>query len=614
MATSPVAISQAQESRNGGSNTSSTIPVGSLSQQRLVAEALASKCTPTTSKKKLDGVDPDTSNSSFPWSVLQSSSADRERRASQSATKATPGRGESPTDGTRHGKRKTDCKTSNECDDDSSSRNGPSRGISSKSHQSDNSEASESKENEDPNSRQHSGTDGPNDTEPTGRTTLPLLDVQEGNSVARSGTADGEKDMIGKPPSRRTGHAEQQHLHSDEIAIGLPKENYKPRPSRSRSVRVEAEPLDLSVRPEKLAKAKRRKTAERAAALATEQHGLSENLATITSMGFSPIRAKQVLKDLKGDVEQAVARLCNPLSSSTQDSLDGEIGVVRRPQKTPADVPESGSGTIQADLILSHEKRIDETILAQPTKSTPGDTTRDINVAAVSGKAGSSLLRVEITPGKERTQPRSSASSKRTSRKVKRRKTTHFDENRIPFEIQGSDSEMAEDVQEPVALDEMPEPDINIRTGQDGIDGVQKPLEVITLEPDLPPNKRGRGRPRKVHECLSPRDTDIPGPHGNASANSINGNLKEVGVHPQPLLKERPAVDDMPLKSTPDQHVQEDSPSKSPLPAAALITPQKARSNKGSDQHSPINKGKVPHRVGLSRRIRIAPLLKVVKK
>jgi hypothetical protein len=43
-------------------------------------------------------------------------------------------------------------------------------------------------------------------------------------------------------------------------------------------------------------------------------------------------------------------------------------------------------------------------------------------------------------------------------------------------------------------------------------------------------------------------------------------------------------------------------------------TSQKGAAPKVVPQHSPINKSKVPLRVGLSRKNRIAPLLKIIKK
>jgi hypothetical protein len=42
-------------------------------------------------------------------------------------------------------------------------------------------------------------------------------------------------------------------------------------------------------------------------------------------------------------------------------------------------------------------------------------------------------------------------------------------------------------------------------------------------------------------------------------------------------------------------------------------TPRKAP-QKGPDKHSPLNSGKVPYRVGLSKRAKIEPLLRILKK
>ncbi|KAK4971893.1 hypothetical protein LTR28_012907, partial [Elasticomyces elasticus] len=50
-------------------------------------------------------------------------------------------------------------------------------------------------------------------------------------------------------------------LNSDDRAIGLPKERYNARPSRSRSIQVVGDPVDYSIVPGRSARVKRRKTA-----------------------------------------------------------------------------------------------------------------------------------------------------------------------------------------------------------------------------------------------------------------------------------------------------------------------------------------------------------------
>lgn len=52
----------------------------------------------------------------------------------------------------------------------------------------------------------------------------------------------------------------------------------------------------------------------------------------------------------------------------------------------------------------------------------------------------------------------------------------------------------------------------------------------------------------------------------------------------------------------------------STAPGAADADASGKGANKGPGKHSPISTGKVPYRVGLSRKARIAPLLKIVRR
>ena len=86
---------------------------------------------------------------------------------------------------------------------------------------------------------------------------------------------------------------------------------------------------------------------------------------------------------------------------------------------------------------------------------------------------------------------------------------------------------------------------------------------------------------------------DSPAPSANIF-NETNGNV----IPPKPTTTESPP-ETSPAKAIPPP----ETPHKPTTPAS-----------KGPDKHSPISSGKVAYRVGLSKRARIAPLLRIVRK
>lgn len=88
---------------------------------------------------------------------------------------------------------------------------------------------------------------------------------------------------------------------------------------------------------------------------------------------------------------------------------------------------------------------------------------------------------------------------------------------------------------------------------------------------------------------------------------------------PPSLQKHSPVTVHVPLPVTaPSPITRSPSPidtNNNKQPSSALQTPRKtAPAAKGPDKHSPINSGKVAYRVGLSKRARIEPLLRIVRK
>jgi hypothetical protein len=96
----------------------------------------------------------------------------------------------------------------------------------------------------------------------------------------------------------------------DLAPIGVPAEQYKPRPSRSRSLKVSQEQsVDYSVRPEKANKNKRRKTTTAEATrstVAVDSITTPHKVRLICDMGFTPKSTGRALKQNNGDVTRTV--------------------------------------------------------------------------------------------------------------------------------------------------------------------------------------------------------------------------------------------------------------------------------------------------------------------
>ncbi|KAL9088482.1 MAG: hypothetical protein Q9165_006206 [Trypethelium subeluteriae] len=554
MATSPLIQSQEQAPMDDIGDASSTDIAGSYTQQKLVDDALAAKHFVNPSSEKPDGLEQHTTSSSILWSTSPSSLASKEQRASESALRTTRDPGASPLDQVQPENRRKRRKISGEgcCKDVVQSRSW-------------------------------------NDMSPKPNGVDDSQVLQSGEHVDREQASN-------KRSSQHATELGQPNLHSDEIATGLPKEKYKPRPSRSRSARVEEGHTDLSVRPERASRNRRRKTTDADAEFAEDHNDSASKLGSIVSMGFSPRRAKEALRELRGDVERAVDRLCNPPPSSTQGSLNGEISLDGS-NENPFNAP-------QLYPAANHEISMVTAVSRQAIQSTPDEVGFDLNTGMSNGNVATSLSHVEITPGADRRSSRSSASSENGSRKARRRKTTHLDEIRMPSDMQGSEDDNTGD-------------DKKISVPDTSTNNVANDIQRVTKEsprPGPPPIKRGRGRPKKVRDQSLQEDKSEP-QDGKESATSANEPLKEVQVNAFSLIEESSPVEEESQKITPDRQVPEEPPVELTLPTVAITTPPvEIKPDRKPTEHSSDGKSKVTYRVGLSRRARIAPLLRMVKK
>ena len=597
MATSPIEQIQTHEQWNNPADVSSTEPMGSHTQKMLVDEALATRDLNTTSSKRPNGTDAPnlgTSDSSILWPALQSSSASWERQASQSMPIGTSEMQGLFAMGTQPKKRKNRSQTSTENICENANRN---TSVEIDSHGSTHIHTSGVPTRKENGDLLRQSADSSSSIDQTDGLDAPKSDTRKLLHPSDPETMIEQEKGAEKPSYSLTTLPEQQQMNSDEVAIGLPPERYKPRPSRSRSARVTEEPLDLFVAPKKAARAKRRKTTDAATESALNSSSLTANLAIITSMGFSHSQSEQVLRELDGDVEQTIDRLCNQLHERPANAESRE-GCASQFSSRP----------VKADALKAPPDASPTELIPPPLGNGPPDATPDDLCADFSEeKTGKSLLRVEITSGKERKLSESRSPCKGNSKKAKRRKTTDSDECRSFPEMQGSGAEAKMDGPQTVPLDN------HIDPGKD-MYVAQKPCkEDINPDSEPPAKKQGRGRPKKTanqpaKECQEQTQNQME------NEISIDHHLKPIEDKSSLLVARKPGDENTPSQSTPPQEEQESLPAKLGSLSEAATTSLKQRASKSSEQHSPSSKGKVAYRVGLSRRTKIAPLLKMMKK
>ena len=253
----------------------------------------------------------------------------------------------------------------------------------------------------------------------------------------------------------------------------------------------------------------------------------------------------------------------------------------------------------------------------------------------------------------------------------KRRKTTALAQPSPKVEIEEDDEE-DQDIHlsftrktdkankdiEPVVLipTEPPNPDKEEAEQKDQTDGPIEDEEPFREEPptheNLPPSsppKKKRGRPRKqasepaaLETPTDPDDEDLPSLQDLPKPTTKPGRKKRKPKETTPTIlnddddgdspSETPQLEDdganthlsqsqgnrqpITTKSKASKNLKEIDPAQ--VSPAKLTTPpetpRKSSANKGPDKHSPLNSGKVKYRVGLSKRARIEPLLKIVRK
>ncbi|KAI4941545.1 hypothetical protein J4E91_010721 [Alternaria rosae] len=408
-------------------------------------------------------------------------------------------------------------------------------------------------------------------------------DIWDIPSTAPKKTAHSEHKQVKTTP-RRSKSAQVPIASSDDdlATISLPKEQYKPRPSRSRSLKVEEEqPIDYSVRPEKAKRvSKRRQTTATADA---SNPTTPEKVQQICDMGFTPSTTSGALKQNNGDVIQTIDWLVSnnvghdelappspprikPVMNKSNETPAMDSEAIQDIMRSLDQYQRDDTQAVAQDVV--HVAVANDAVLAEST---------DLTETPLSDLRSPTKVQVVIpkkSPTAVSKQPPGSVTD--SNKKAKRKKTT---------------SKQAE----------------------------SEPAETGSVVPEIAPvKKKARGRPKKVAPVAPPVEPD-PEPleraveveHQDEVVQTIEpGSIREHTQQDSKITRKETDGGRSPDVTDASTATHSKPPAK-PSPAAAAETPERRIKPTTA---SPANTGKVPYRVGLSKRARIAPLLRIVKK
>ena len=423
---------------------------------------------------------------------------------------------------------------------------------------------------------------------------------------------DGEAIEIISNVTRKETKTSSDFLDSDELAaIGLPKEQYKPRPSRRRSKpAAEDEQTEVFVVPDRAARVKVRRSKTMAVSPGQPILTESEKIARMEEMGFEPSHAKLALTNNSGNLEHAIEWLSSepPPTGSINDDLGKELsrnaGSKKKKKKTK-------DARNERRTLIEQEQDEPENSLggnrrsALPAAVSPSTTPK--------GSPGSiaGLIAMEIPALREPfdTTSDSARPDEEPQMKQAAANTGALDQSiansgghNNPGKKRLASSSFGADERHDTT-NEAPE----VGRGEDGT-----PAKV--------PKKRGRGKARKnkqaensvaVHSDLVADEVRAK-TTSDTSDEPVDDTLKEIDKNSHLVID--PSTTSNKGSSASSYTTPPESENiKGSTPVQLERTPEKGQAA-STVQHSPINKGKVPYRVGLSRRARIPSLLKIVRK
>jgi hypothetical protein len=448
---------------------------------------------------------------------------------------------------------------------------------------------------------------------------------------------------------RKVQDESSEPLNSDDIAVGLPKERYKPRPSRRRATEAVEEPIDFGVIPEKAAKSKRSKTVGSSAKPADTQLPTkdeqtlpttepkakpSESLDTVES--GTPLTNKSSTND---PLSQLATQLYKP-SPVVEVPATVESKPSQSKEATPQTVPE-------ASHTDKKTKPHDDFAFAKPapkrkapSKSKRSSTTIFEDHVDFTGKSKSpslgqqqALRQSALTDVKNEASP---VKRKRGGKAVISDEDEDDEEEVLPAKsrrsrkvvVQHDDDDEDELAFDPNKLDaqadEPPDEQPKKRGRGRPPKTPSKPNayapaksakqtdqadadQTTAIAPEEPPKKRGRGRPSKSAATVP--DEDELKNKDDANDDPIQPPADKASVKDS---IETPAEDSSIALKTSATKIPTPSPEKQPSTETKAVPSKTTKASPVA--HSPIKSSSpAAYRVGLSKKHRIPSLLRVMR-
>ncbi|KAI9666737.1 MAG: hypothetical protein M1831_001512 [Alyxoria varia] len=413
--------------------------------------------------------------------------------------------------------------------------------------------------------------------------------AQPTNRAADSASMSGAKPSKGKQNFGPEDSPDAKINTADEVTVGLPAEQYKPRPSRSRSNRVAStqesqvatEPL-----PTKKSKATRSKSMPNPAPAGVEH---------LQEMGFQASQARSALLQKAGNVEEAANMLLEgPPSHDKEDNITLGSNKHKKRAKIGQDAADSEDELSTIQISVSNKvqaDRIDNAVEDLGSKNLQeGDVsraTRNRGRPKKDSKGNTDLMNIDESAV---TAPQSQALGN-----------------------VGNEEDRDDTTDAPIGQQFRTDPEAE-----------HSQLAQVESKAPATGKKKGRGRPKKnqakdeglvLDEAEKlPQDAPISGNTGALKERAPPNKDQTAGddtgmgaVEERPDAHEADAAKAAPTAAGANESKENDAP--------ATPSPQKPASHKQSasptKKTTPLSKGRVPHRVGLSKKTKIEPLLKV---